>query len=293
MQADFATTILLPLSLMIIMFGMGLDLKLADFARVAQKPLAATVGLLCQVLLLPIVAFGVANLLQLSPEMSVGLVLLAACPGGATSNIITYYARGDAALSITLTAFVSVLTVFSIPLITNAALKHFLGEGNPFHLPFVDTVVKISVIVLIPVIMGMLTYRLLPRIANRLGPWARAGSVAIFVAVVIYLIFRDVSMIETAAVAAGTASIVLNISTIALGFGVATMAGLKLAQRITITVEVGVQNGTMAIVIALTLLNNSTFALPAAFYGLFMFITAGLLIFIGRRFPDPSNRPQT
>ena len=282
MQADFATTILLPLSLVIIMFGMGLDLRAADFARILRQPRAAGIGLACQLLLLPVLALLIAVMLQLSPEMSVGLILLACCPGGATSNIITYYARGDAALSITLTAFVSVLTVFTIPLFTNMALVHFLGEGNPFHLPFLETVIKISVIVLIPVLVGMLVRRYLPRFALACGPWARMSSVIIFIGVVIYLVFRDVSMIKTAFVAAGVASIVLNLITMGAGYAVATATRLSAAERVTVTIEVGIQNGTMAIVIALTLLNNGAFALPAAFYGLFMFLTAGMLIAGGR-----------
>jgi BASS family bile acid:Na+ symporter len=165
MESNFLTSVFLPLALFVIMLGMGLGLKIDDFKRVFTEPKGVLVGLIAQLLLLPLVGFGLATLFPLSPELAVGVVILATCPGGSTSNLMTYLAKGNVALSITLTAISSVITVLTIPLIINVAMRHFLEAETTLQLPFVKTVIQIAVITLVPISIGMALHRYAPKFA--------------------------------------------------------------------------------------------------------------------------------
>ncbi|MCB0638870.1 MAG: bile acid:sodium symporter family protein, partial [Lewinella sp.] len=173
MQADIITTTLLPLSLFVIMLGVGLSLTPADFTRILRYPKAMVAGLTNQVVLLPIIGYLLLFVFELPPAMAVGFMILAACPGGPTSNLITHVARGDTALSITLTAVTSVVTVFTIPLVTNWSLVQFLGESQDIRLPLLPTIGRIIGITLLPVSLGMLVRQYQTGLALRLERPAR------------------------------------------------------------------------------------------------------------------------
>ncbi len=166
MEASFLTAVFLPLALFIIMLGMGLGLTGDDFRRVLIEPKAVLIGLTAQLIMLPLVGFLLVGLFPLSPELAVGVIVLSACPGGPTSNLVTYLVQGNVALSITLTAISSLITVFTIPLVVNFAMQSFMGGAVALQLPFLSTVVQIAVITLIPVALGMALHRFLPEFAS-------------------------------------------------------------------------------------------------------------------------------
>ncbi|MEM0981965.1 MAG: bile acid:sodium symporter family protein, partial [Cyanobacteria bacterium P01_H01_bin.58] len=168
MESGFLTAVFLPLALFIIMLGMGLGLTLSDFHRILVEPKAVLLGLVAQLVMLPAVGFGLAMAFPLTPELAVGLIILAACPGGPTSNLLTYLAKGNVALSITLTAISSLITVFTIPLVVNLAMGTFLGEATALTLPFVTTVIQIAVITLVPVSLGMVLRAKAPQLAAQI-----------------------------------------------------------------------------------------------------------------------------
>lgn len=277
---DIATTVVLPASLMTIMFGMGLALRLEDFKRVALQPKAAFVGLFGQLLLLPAVAFGLAWMMQLPMLLAVGLVLVAACPGGATSNIITYLAKGDSALSVSLTAIASFVTVFTIPLVVNLALSTFGGDQAHVQLPFLKTVMQVVSIVLLPVLLGMGLKAWQSEFAASIERPIRLFGILFFVGLVLWLVNRDWAMVKSMAAQVGLICLLLNVSTMLLGNLLARLAKTTVAERVSITIEVGIQNGTLAITIAAISLGNPAFGMPGAFYGVMMFASAALVVLI-------------
>lgn len=276
MEANLLTSVLLPLALFIIMMGMGLTLTVKDFRRVVETPKAAVIGLGAQLLLLPLVGFAIAALAPLSPELAVGLVLISACPGGPTSNLITFLGKGDVALSISLTAVSSLVTVFTIPLVVNLATTTFLGETTSLTLPFWATVAQIAGVTLVPVSLGMVLHATLPRLTRRVSGSIKWLSLAFLVLIIMGVLLREQANVISFFAQVGSVTLLLNLITMALGFAIATLARLGQARTTTITLEVGIQNGTLAITLATTLLNNSTMAVPAAIYSLLMFTTGGL-----------------
>lgn len=278
MQASTLTSIILPLSLAIIMMGMGMALVAEDFKRVLRYPRAVALGLFSQLVLLPLVAFALIKLAGLEPTLAVGFMILAACPGGATSNLITHLARGDAALSVTLTAVTSLITVFSIPLVVNYALLHFTEVGAELHLPVLKTIIQVSLITLIPVMLGMLIRARAPAFAIRSQGAVKVGSILFLGLLIVLVVLKEKTMIGDNMMALGPIAILLNFSTMALGFAVARFFGLDDRQVVAIGIEVGVQNGTLGIVIATSLLANAGMAIPSVIYSLLMFMSAGAVI---------------
>ncbi len=275
MEANFLTAVFLPLALFIIMLGMGLSLILDDYKGVLIYPKAVVIGLVSQLVMLPIVGFGIASMFPLNPELAVGVMILVACPGGATSNMITFLAEGDVALSVTLTAISSLITVFTIPLVINFAMQTFLGAGTTLQLPVLNTVVQIAVMTLLPLTIGMVVNRYAPGIATKANKPVKWLSLFFLSVVITGIIFQERDNFLPSVMAVGWVTLVLNVATMALGFAIATLAKLGEKRARAITVEVGIQNGTLAIAIASspTLLNNSTMAVPAAIYSLLMFVT--------------------
>ncbi|TVQ05745.1 MAG: bile acid:sodium symporter family protein [Leptolyngbya sp. DLM2.Bin27] len=278
MESTFLTAVLLPLALFAVMLGMGLGLKLEDFTRVLVYPKAVVVGLLAQLLLLPILGFVLASVFPLSPELAVGVMILAACPGGPTSNLVTYLARGNVALSITLTAISSLVTVFTIPLVVNLATGAFMGEATSLQLPFVATVLQIAVITMIPVAVGMALHHYLPQTAARLERGVKGLSLALLGLIIAGLLVQQRASVVSFFAQVGLVALTLNLAAMALGYLIARVAKLGRASATAITVEVGMQNGTLAIAIASapTLLNQPNLAIPAAIYSLLMLPTGGL-----------------
>ena len=283
MESSILTELFLPLALAVIMFGMGLSLTLSDFKRILIYPKAVLLGLLNQNVLLPVLAFFISKGLGLSPELAVGLMILAACPGGATSNLITHLAKGDTALSITLTAFSSMITVLTIPFVVNFSIGYFILGGEGQQLEILGTVISVLVITIIPVAIGMLVLKKVPALAKKLEIPFRQFSTVFFILIVVSAFVKERSNLVQFFIDAGPASLALNLATLGLGYGVAKVAGLNLRQSLTIAVESGIQNGTLGITIAATLIVNSVMTIPSAIYSLIMFGTAALVIFWGNR----------
>lgn len=276
MESNFLTTIFLPLALFLIMFGMGLGLTIKDFNRIWLDPKAVVIGLIAQLLMLPMVGFGLSSLFSLSPELAVGVMILAACPGGSTSNVITYLLKGNVALSITLTAISSLVTIITIPLVVNLAANYFMGEQFALQLPFFKTVLQIAVITIIPVSLGMVFHHFLPKIAMVMEKNVKWLSLFVLGIIIFAILVKERENLADFFLQVGGVTLTLNLLTMGLGYGIAILARLGLAERKSITIEVGIQNGTLAIAIATTLLNAPIMAIPAAIYSVVMFLTSGI-----------------
>ena len=291
MPADLVKTLFLPLALFFIMFGMGMSLAPADFRRVLLSPGATLLGLGCQLLGLPLLAFGLIRLFGLPGDLAVGLIILAACPGGPTSNIITHLSRGDTALSVTLTAVSSVITVFTIPLLVGFGVGHYLQADGAVALPFFSTVAQLIVVTLVPIALGMWVHAARPAFCLRLASTVNVISL-IFLAVVILAAVLREKEIGRQFLLAGPAALALNLGSMALGFGVAALFGLPRHRRITLSIESGIQNGTLALSIALGLLDSSRIAMPAAVYSLLMFASGAFMILWFGRGTPPRATPE-
>jgi len=288
MQIDLLTKIILPLSLFFIMFGMGLSLRATDFKAVFKFPKAVSIGLAGQMLLLPVVAFLLAILFDLQSELAVGLIILALAPGGATSNMFSYLFEGDVALSITLTAIVGLIAPFTIPLVAALSMDYFIGGGQSFEFPIVKTIGQLLIITVIPVILGMLVLATWPKISSTIEKYLKWFSV-IFMFVVIGLIgWTNSDKLAQFFVDVGLSTLALNLSVLTMGFLIAKWARLSKQQAITIGFEIGIQNGTLALVVAGTLIGNSTMMIPALVYGLLMFVTGAIFGWLVTRTKDRS-----
>ncbi|MFA0963644.1 bile acid:sodium symporter family protein [Roseivirga sp. BDSF3-8] len=283
MESSILTAVLLPLALGIIMLGMGLSLTPADFKRIFLYPKAATAGLLCQLVLLPLVAYLLCKAWNLEAELAVGIMILAACPGGATSNLIAHLAKGDTALSITLTAFSSLLAVITIPLIVNFAIVEFIPTGQEQQLDVLKTVLSVLIITLIPVAIGMLIRSRSVRFAGRMERPVRVMSAILLVAIIFAAILKERANVIGFFVEAGPVALSLNLVMLAIGYFGSRILRLNSRQSTTISIETGIQNGTLGIAIAATIIGNSQMAIPPAIYSLIMFFTAGVIIFLGNK----------
>lgn len=285
MQGSLLTSVILPISLAVIMFGMGLSLVIDDFKRVFLNPKAALIGLVNQLLLLPIVGFSLALVFKLSPEMGVGLMIIASCPGGPTSNLITHVCKGDIALSISLTAISSLITVLTIPIILSFSMVYFTNaEAVPIEIPVLKTILQIMVITVIPVSLGMLIQHFNKKFADSMDRPIRIASTIIFIAVLVGVILANKSSIIPSMKKVGLVALSLNIITMIFGFYSSRFFKLNIKQSIAITIESGIQNGTLAIVIAASILKQVELSIPAAVYSLIMFLSSGFLMWkFGKR----------
>lgn len=273
--------IVLIAALFIIMFGMGLTLTVNDFKRVAKSPKAVTVGLINQIILLPLIGFVLAFAFKADTTLAVGLIIIAACPGGATSNLITHLAKGDTALSVSLTAISSIITIFTIPLLVALALKTFMGVDESVSINVPRIFAQLLVIIVIPVSLGMWVRAKRESFANRMERPVKIASALVLALVIVGLIVKEQENIFSYFQQAGLMALSLNLSTMLLGFLTAVLLRLNRAQTLTISIETGIQNGTMAIGVATLALQNSAMAIPAAIYSLIMFATGFAIIMIG------------
>ena len=276
------TDVILPIALAFIMFSLGLGLTLEDFARVAKQPRDFLIGAASQIALLPIVAFFLVSLWPLSPEIALGVMIIAAAPGGVTSNILTSFAKGDVALSISLTAVISLLSVVTIPFIVVFSYNHFLGETLGEELSIATTAISIFVIVTVPVIVGLVIRHFRSSFAIRVEALAKRIATILFVLVLVGAIAKERSNIVEYFAQAGFVTLVLNITMMLLAYTVARLFASGLRQRIAIAIECGLQNGTLAIAVAVTLFGGGVIVIPAATYSLIMFATSLLFIVILR-----------
>ena len=278
---DRISTIILASSLIIIMLGMGLSLVFDDFKRIIVYPKAIFVGLTNQLIILPLIGFAIALIFPLRPEIAIGIMILAACPGGPTSNLITHLAKGDIALSVTLTALSSFVTILTIPFIVNFALKHFLDEGQMIRLDVVETIIRIFVIIVIPISIGMIIRRFKEGFALKMAKPVRKASGLVMALVIIGIVIKERENIIPYFQQAGIVALLLNVTTMMVGYYSSKLFSIKNKRAISISIESGIQNGTLAITIAVVLLGNSEFAITPAIYSLLMFFTGGVAIYLG------------
>lgn len=277
------TDVILPIALAFIMFALGLGLTFDDFARVARRPRDFFVGAVSQIVLLPVVAFLLVSVWPLPPELALGVMIIAAAPGGVTSNILTSFARGDVALSISLTAVISLLSVITIPIIVVFSYTQLVGDDAGANVSIAGTAISVFVIVTIPVILGLMVRRLAAGFAIGFEPLARKISTALFILVLVGAIAAERNNIVEYFAQAGLITLVLNVVMMVLAYFIARAFASGLRQRITISIECGLQNGTLAIAVAALLFGGGLAAVPAATYSLIMFATALIFIVLLRR----------
>lgn len=283
------TDVVLPLALAFIMFALGLGLTLDDFARVLRTPRAFIVGALSQLVLLPAVAFALVSLWALPPELALGVMIIAAAPGGVTSNILTAFARGDVALSISLTAVISLVCVLTIPLIVVFAHGQFVGGGAVGDVSVARTALGVFAIVTVPVVLGLLVRRFAAGLALRLERPANRISTVLFIVVLAGAIYQERDNIVEYFALAGLVTLALNVSMMVLAWLLARAFATGARQRIAISIECGLQNGTLAIAVATLLFGGGLVAVPAATYSLIMFATALIYIAVLRRGVTPAD----
>lgn len=279
METNFITDLLLPLSLFIIMLGMGMTLTISDFKQVVLFPKAVILGLVGQMIMLPLIGFVLVKLFNVDAMIAVGVMIIAACPGGTTSNLISHLAKGDTALSITLTAISSLLTVITIPLVIGLSMSLFLSADQNIELPFIKTITTLIVITLLPVGLGMLINKNFSQLAQKQERWVKVFSGLFLAFLIVMIIWQQSDAVIKGIIDIGLVVLCLNIISMLSGFIVSYLAGLNNRQTTTITIEIGLQNGTLAILIATTILHVPELAIPAAIYSLTMFITGASVIF--------------
>jgi len=277
------TEVFLPVALAFIMFSLGLGLTFADFARVATQPRDFLVGAISQIILLPAVAFLLIGLWPMPPELALGVMIIAAAPGGVTSNILTSFARGDVALSISLTAIISLLSVVTIPIIVVFCYGYLFGTDAANDVSVTGTAISVFVIVAIPVLIGLVVRRLAPGLAVKVEPITRTVSTVLFAIVLAGAILQERANIVPYFSQAGLITLVLNVVMMALAFALAQVFASGVKQRVAIAIECGLQNGTLAIAVATLLFGGGLTTVPAATYSLIMFATALVFIAMLRR----------
>lgn len=282
------TEIGLPIALGIIMLGLGLGLTPADFRRVGQHPKAVVVALGCQLVLLPAVCFGLVVLLDLPWQLGIGMMLLAASPGGTTANLFSHLFRGDVALNITLTAVNSIISIGTLPLITNLAINYF-DRGDDVSMPL-DEVVKVFLLILVPVAIGMAIRAGRPAFAAAMDRPVRIGSAVILAVLVLGILAEERDNVGDYLADVGLAAALFCAISLVVGYVVPRAFGVVEDQAIASSMEIGVHNGTLAIFVAENVLDSTEIAVPAAVYSLLMFfLAAGWGAIISRRLRQPAE----
>ncbi|MGE8570636.1 MAG: bile acid:sodium symporter family protein [Acinetobacter amyesii] len=272
-------TVLLPLALAFIMIGLGLELTPKDFARVTKHPKAVLIALFCQLVLLVGIAFLLCKLLALPPLLAVGLMLLAASPGGSTANLFSYLFKGDLALNITLTAINSVIAALTLPLIVNFSIMHFMQEGQQISLQF-GKILQVFGIIIIPVCIGMLLRHYAPKLTEKLHKPLRIFAVVFLILIIIGAIYSERQNIAAYLTQVGLATVLFCIFSLCIGYFVPRLFGINSAQARACAFEIGIHNSTLAMTIALTVMASSAVAIPAAVYSIFMYIFAAVFGFL-------------
>lgn len=294
MQGNALIQIGLPISLFIIMVGVGLTLRVRDFYNVVYYPSALIFGTMAQILLLPAIGFGLGYVLQLPPAIAVGLVIIAACPGGTTSNVFAFLAKGNLALSILMTAAASLIAVLTLPLFATLAIDLFKDQAlaEPLQMPVLQTIIMLLAVVFVPVMLGMGLRAWKRQLAGKLEGVVGAFGMLVLFALVVVIVYQTRDHLWELLLQAGPAVIALNLVGIGIGFAVAKMARANFIDGLTLAMELGIKNSTIGLTVALTLLGSADVAMPAALYGLLMFASAGVLVVIGRRHDHVRLRPE-
>lgn len=275
MESSFLNVVLLPLALGVIMLGLGLSLTPDDFKRVVKYPKAMMIGLLSQMIFLPVFCFLLVKLFGLSPELSVGLMLLAASPGGPTANLYSHLSKGDVALNISLTAVNSLLTLITLPLIVNFSIDYFMESGQVIPMQF-KKVMEVFAIVLVPVSFGMLLKSKFPKLSIFLNKPVKILSAFFLVLVIAGVVYQEKENIVSYFKMVGLPALIFNVISMVIGYYIPRILKLGEKQAIAIGMEIGIHNGTLAIYIALSVIGNSAMSIPPAIYSLIMFFTAAI-----------------
>jgi BASS family bile acid:Na+ symporter len=291
MQGDIVSGVLLPLILGFIMFSLGLGLAPADFRRILAQPRALLVGVLCHFVLLPLVCYGMLTLLGITGVFAVGFMILAACPTGTTSNLLTYLARGDVALALSFTAMASVLTIFTLPLIVTWSLGHFLGAARAVNVPVGLMMGQVALVLGVPVSLGMLVRHRWEAWALRWEPRATRIATGLFVLIVVLAIVKNWALLGDNFTSLAPFAVVLNLVMLALGFAIAWAARLPRTQAVTLGIETAVQNAALALVIASSVLKDDAMAIPGAVYGVLMYAGGLAFALTMRRFTQEAATP--
>ncbi len=268
MDSELAQKSLL-VALGIVMFGLGLTLTLGDFVRVSKHPRAIAVALACQMLILPVAAFGLIKAFDLSTAMAVGMMLLAASPGGMTANVLSHIFKGDVALNISLTAVNAILAVVTIPLIANFALQHFDDSGASVGLQFGKTV-QVFAVVIVPVFLGVAVRELRPAFADGIGRPIRMASLALLVAVSTLTLFTEKDEATSYALEIGAVAVLFCMISLFTGYFIPRLFGVVERQAIACSMEIGIHNAALAMTIAISIIGNKEMAVPAAVYSVVM-----------------------
>lgn len=274
---DILINVVLPLSLAIIMLSLGIGLTFGDFARVLTRLRAFGVGAVAQIIALPLVAYLVVIAFKLPGELAVGFMLLSFCPGGVTSNMITKLAKGDVALSVSLTAVISLLGLLTVPFLAAWSVVHFMGENAP-QIDIATLAIAVFLITTLPVLIGVTVRHFATGFAQRVEPALSVLATVLFVVIVLAAIAGNWALLIDNLSTLGPALIVMNIGLMLLGLGLARASGLTWREMKTVSIETGVQNATLGIALAAIISGQSegfsTMALPSAVYGILMYFVA-------------------
>ena len=282
MQSDLISSILLPLILAFIMFSLGLGLTVADFKRIATAPRALLVGFVCHFILLPVICYFMITAAGIVGVFAVGFMILASCPTGSTSNLLTYVARGDVALAVSFTAVASVVTIFTLPLVVSWSMDHFLGASRAVDMPVTAMMAQVFLMLGVPVALGMTVRHRAPRWAIAFEPKATRIATVLFVLIVAGAVAKGWPLLRDNFATLAPIALCLNLTMLAVGFLAAWLARLSRRQSVTLGIETAVQNATLALVVASSVLKDDAMAIPGALYGVLMYV-GGLAFAFGMR----------
>ena len=280
---NIVTDVILPLALAFIMFVLGLGLTGTDFSRVIKQPRDFFVGALSQVILLPVIAFILVKIWPIAPELAIGVMIIAAAPGGVTSNLLTSFAKGDVALSISLTAIISLFSVITIPFIVLTSVELLGGSNITQDISLFSMSRDMFLIVTVPVILGMLLRKFSSGVALKLEPIAKKVSIALFVLVLLGAIAAERENVISYFAQAGPITLILNVVMMIVAYYVAHFLASGTKQKKCITIECGLQNGTLAIFVATSIFGGGMYVIPAATYSLIMFATSLIFVCLVRK----------
>ena len=286
MEESFLSNVVLPLAIVIIMIAMGMTLTVADFRRVLSQPKAVAVGMLCQLIVLPILGFLVASILPLEAIFAVSVILLAASPGGTTSNLVSHAAELDRALSVTLTAISNLLSWLTIPLLLGFALRYFAVSDEAVSFPVADVMLQVAGLTFVPILLGMGIHQRWPGFAEVTKKGSKIFAGLFLLVVIVALVIQNWEVVKSEAPRFAVAFILLNVIALGAGLLIARLFGLGQIQAITIAIETGLQNSTVAITVALSILGSSEMTVIPALYGIWMLATGfGFAFLLNRSGP--------
>ncbi|MEQ3639610.1 MAG: bile acid:sodium symporter family protein [Alteromonas sp.] len=282
MQASVLTEVLLPLALAFVMFGMGLTLTISDFGRLLKAPKAIMTGFLGQIVLLPLLTFAICLAFELPPYIAVGIMVLAACPGGTTSNLISHIAKANLALSVSLTAISTIACVFTTPFIIQFAIDFFVKQNAPAF-SVVETVLGLIGVSILPVVIGMIIRRLFTGFATKTETFFRQFSMYFMLAMIVGVLVSERDNLATSFESAFLVCLTLNLSSVLMGLILAKISAASFKDSLTLAIEIGVQNAALAMLICITFLKAPDYAIAPGVYGIAMYIGPALLAIWAKR----------